>query len=505
MNFLQPLSCFRAIALSCLVTTQAVAHIGSPNVAFDGQAGPNPVRVVIRPPAALPGAAQVSVRSEGASGVSLQATLGPAGGTAPPPVRASAVAGAPGLFQAELWLLDPRPLTVRVLVEHSRGSGTAAIPLDPAATQRPTMSAETGAGLLLLGLALLFGAVAIVGAAAREASLPPHTAATPADRKRGRLATILAFFILGTGIAAGSWRWRTLDREFRHNALARPQPVRASVLENGAFDLLRLEPAPDQSLPGWNTLSADHGKLMHLFLVREPAADVFAHLHPVRRNARTFETLLPPLAAGDYRVYGDISFEDGRSETLVARVAIPNSRGTPPQPGPPGDAWCKSPLALAPDAPAPVAMDRDDAWWDEAKSPPGRVSALAGGGQMVFQNPGRIVANRDTSLRFVVIDPQGEAVPLYLYMGMLGHCVVRRNDGEVFTHLHPNGTISMALQEKQSLREGASEVSPSPSSGRDVIFPYAFPRGGDYRLWVQVCTQGRIETGVFDVQVDAEP
>ena len=51
--------------LALLFPINAQAHIGSPNVVFDGQAGPNPVRVVIRPPATLPGVARVSVNSEG--------------------------------------------------------------------------------------------------------------------------------------------------------------------------------------------------------------------------------------------------------------------------------------------------------------------------------------------------------------------------------------------------------------------------------------------------------
>ena len=114
---------------------------------------------------------------------------------------------------------------------------------------------------------------------------------------------------------------------------------------------------------------------------------------------------------------------------------------------------------------------------------------------------------------------EGQPASLQPYMGMLGHAVVRRSDGEVFTHLHPVGTISMAAQEVLSRQPGSAlAIGPpatnelaaliprrpaGPSSGarNEVTFPYAFPRAGDYRLWVQVRINGRVLTGVFDARV----
>jgi hypothetical protein len=49
-------------------------------------------------------------------------------------------------------------------------------------------------------------------------------------------------------------------------------------------------------------------------------------------------------------------------------------------------------------------------------------------------------------------------------------------------------------------------AAPTASMGMEgepgtVTLPYAFPRPGQYRIWVQVKVMGRILTGVFDTQV----
>jgi hypothetical protein len=37
-----------------------------------------------------------------------------------------------------------------------------------------------------------------------------------------------------------------------------------------------------------------------------------------------------------------------------------------------------------------------------------------------------------------------------------------------------------------------------------ISFPYAFPRPGSYRLWVQVKVRGELLTGVYDLDVVAD-
>ena len=108
---------------------------------------------------------------------------------------------------------------------------------------------------------------------------------------------------------------------------------------------------------------------------------------------------------------------------------------------------------------------------------------------------------------------------------MRGHLVLARDNGSVFTHLHPGGTASMAAMQlstlraegKLPLRAAFGEAEPicrlpdnppgeqpwlsGNSEGDGVSFPYAFPKPGRYRLWVQVKIGGQILTGIFDPNV----
>jgi len=532
-----------------LMPLTVLGHVGSPNVFFDGHAGPYPVRVIIRPPAALPGIAQVDVRvNDGTvTNVFLQAAAWDSGAEgASTLVRATHVAGETNLFNAALWLLRSGSYSVRVEVEGAQGKGTAVVPLNAAAFQAPKMSPLMIGGLVLIGAIVFAAAVWLTGAAARDSTLAPGALPMPHDRNRAHIAALTSAFLIFGVIYACAMRWQSMDREFRNNALYKPLPVTATIRTNGDLRLLHLASTRDGVGPNnWDTLVADHGKLMHLFLLREPDLNAFAHLHPVRRDANNFEGVLPSLPQGSYQLYAEVTHENGLSETLIASLPVPAAAGAPPQlmnaSNMLNEVVC---LSVVPSATnSPFALDADDSWHIGQSSGQANDAQLMGGGKMRFQGDGKLIANRETSLRFSVFNADGTPAVVQPYMGMLGHAVVRRSDGAVFTHLHPVGTISMAAQEMLSRREPgtsaeriATSSSPSratngsagpatngspgrtingspgraatgdpiattSSSTNEVAFPYAFPRPGNYRLWVQVRTAGRVLTGVFDVDV----
>lgn len=445
----------RRFLLFLLLPAAVHAHVGSPNVFFDGQAGPHPVRVIVRPPEVVPGVAEITVRvKEGKAGrVTVQPVHYRAGiEGAPPPDVAAPVPGDPGLFSAQLWLMTQGSYTVRVQVD----DGVALVPVVTAPTRLKGMQRGLGIVLAALGLFLFAGAVTIVGAAVRESALPPGEVPDARRLLRARVVAALAGMLLAVILIGGKRWWDSVEAEERER-LYRPFAVEASV--RGGILALDIQDARSRE---WSPLITDHGKLMHLFLVREPGLDAFAHLHPVPKGSQErFEAALPPLPAGRYRVYGDVVHESGFPQTLTDVVEIPA-------------------------IPARPATDPDDSWHLEGD-----------GGLTWLKTP--LVAGREVDLRFEA------RVPLEPYMGMMGHAVITRPDGEVFVHLHPVGSFSMASQQAFERRMGMAPAHAHHHPTSVVSFPYEFPRPGSYRIWVQVRSGGRVITGAFDAEVTSPP
>jgi hypothetical protein len=502
--------------VAALMPLMAGAHIGSPNVFFEGKAGAYEVRVAVRPPAVLPGSAQVDVRVENAAvtNVTLEARLFDANADKQPTVQATHVAGDTNLFNGTLWLLRNGSYAVDVAVEGEKGRGTVSVPLNSAAIQAPAMSPVLKSVLAGLGIVLFAGGVWIAGAVGRDYKRQARSVST-ADSVRGFIVAGVTAVVLAGGTVGGMARWRKMDAEFRNNAMYKPLPILADAQTNGSMAVLHLGRIAQDGGFGqtWESLAADHGKLMHLFLLKEPDYTAFAHLHPTRRDGQTFENILPPLPGGRYDLYAEITYENGVNQTLVTNLDLAEIQGTVPQMKfGSNDVICQSTPVPVGNSKQPIALDADDSWHLGNPVDIGagkRFCRLMGGASMVFEGAGEFVENRETSLRFTVFGSDGAPVKLQPYMGMLGHAVVRRNDGAVFTHLHPMGTISMAAQTILSQRERSGAVTNTTQMAlngtavNSVSFPYAFPRPGQYRVWVQTRVSGQVLTGVFDVAVKA--
>jgi hypothetical protein len=476
------------------------AHVGTTDAFFDGAAGPYPVRVSVRMPGVIPGQAQISVRvlQGRAQRVLVQAAqwnVGTRGAPAPEP--ATEVAGAPGTFAAPLWLMTRSSYMVNVTVEGSQGRGTATVPVVAQATARLGMDRYLGAGLAVLGALLVAGLLTLVGSAVREGVLPPGQQPDRPRRIRGRIATSIAGGFAGLALLGGSRWWSAVDADYAR-FMYRPLASTATVTSDSTGGrTLRFTVTDSLFFSRRSTpLMPDHGKLMHLFAVREPSLDVLAHLHPTRVDSASFVSVLPSLPPGRYRVYGDVVHESGLARTLVATTEV--------APG------------LERSVPKGFASQGDDAWLMGGASD--GAAPLGDGLTMTWDNRGAFTAGADTALLFTVRDSVGQTVEVEPYMGMGAHAMVARSDGSVFVHLHPMGTISMAAQERLLRREQGDTVLHGEAQPRSAAahaahaaapvshpgmlsFPFAFPKPGAYRVWVQVKRAGTVRTAAFDATV----
>jgi hypothetical protein len=487
------------------------AHVGSPNVFFEGKAGPYPVHVIIRPAEVIPGLAEITIRVESAgiervTALPIKWNAGRQG--APPPDVARLVRGETNLYNAQLWFMEGGSQSVELEITGGFGTGRVTIPVDAVARRVLGMPKMLGATLAVLGVVLAVLFVRVVGAAVGQSVVQPGVE-LPTRRRWWDLCAMGATVVVLTVLLWGGKRWWDAEAaDYRNNRLYHPLEATARVDDAGGQRLLRLE-INDPRFSRYAPPVPDHGKLMHLFLVREPRLDAFAHLHPLKRDRATFETGLPDLPPGSYRLYADVTYETGFSDTITTAVEIP-------EPG---------------NRPKSASLDPDDSWRVPSAldvNSDVRECRLSAGHIMTCLDPGRILVNQPVSLRFSVHDAQGQPVNLERYLGMSGHLALRREDGSVFIHLHPGGSASMAAMQLSVLRaEGklplraalgaddpvcqlpvpsAADLAwlsgSAPEDGSTVSFPYAFPKPGRYRLWVQIKVSGEVLTGVFDLKAE---
>src|SRR5581483_7032672 len=263
-------------------------------------------------PGVIPGRAQVTVRVEGATAGQAYHDAVRAGqwnvglNGAPPPEAAAAVPGDPSLYAAELWFMTASSYQLGVTIDGPAGQGAVVVPVLALATAERRMTPWLGGVLGALGVFLTVGMLTIIGAAVRESGLAPGAVPDATRRRRGRIAVLVAAVLAGLALWGGDVWWGAEASSYKSSVLYRPFDAAATLAHTGDRRVLTLsirDPrwtgAPNAA-SRYNALLPDHGKLMHLFLVRAPALDAIPHLHPIARTpaALDFDVDVPPLPAG---------------------------------------------------------------------------------------------------------------------------------------------------------------------------------------------------------------
>ncbi len=474
------------LAAAILAARPAAAHVGSPNVFYEGDAGPYHLFVTVKVPQVIPGVADVEIRSNSDDVRSISTTVarltGPGSKYIPVPDTAKRSTIDPRFFTSSLWLMEYGSLRVLLNVNGAKGAAEMSVPVPSFARAVLPMPKWLGAILLTLTIGLALGAISIVGAAAREAKLEPGAPVPPRSRRSGRIAMAVMAAIVGAVfyLAFAWWNadataYAAITKFFKAPKLA--VTVDGNRLEVRPIDQIWLKyEKVDELVP-------DHGHIVHLFLVRTPGLDRMWHLHPVVKGG-AFDDDLPSVDAGHYKVFADVVDKSGFPWTLVGTIDLPAISGH--------------------------ALSGDDS---EGSAPP--IQAAANSNVSTLVDGTRVIWDRDATplkpnvpmfLKFEVQDPTGKpAQDLEPYMGMAAHVEIIRDDLSVFAHIHPSGSIPMASLMMASADSGASSMTgmsmPGEKIAPEISIPYGFPHSGRYRIFLQFKRAGKIETAVFDTEV----
>ena len=480
--------------LLLLASGSCFAHVGSPDVYFDGQAGPYKLLVTVRPPAMIPGIAQVEVRASSPGVQSIQAVplyiVGEGSKYPPAPDALRQSQDDPLLFTGQLWIMGSGSWQVRLEVNGAQGAGNIAVPVPAYATRTLPMQKTLGAFLFAVMLVLVGAFVSIFAAGGREGFLDAGQQPGPAQRVRGRIVMAISAVLLVGILYLGNGWWNAEAASQAKNRIYKAPPLAVNLQPPSRLEL-EIGNSQWHSRRNQTVMTAlipDHGHLMHLFLVRFPQMDRFYHLHPQTTDSQVFTQQLPALPSGRYQIFADIVRASGFPDTMTAEIDLPEL--------------------------ASGATAGDDS---EAQGPAlpnnlqsTNISALPDGGRLIWEHDSTpIRARQPLWFRFRVEDQQGQpATDLEPYMGMAGHAEFISFDRSVFAHVHPEGSVAMAAvalanpsSEKPDVMAGMTQMS-TIKMPSEVSFPYGFPKPGDYRMFVQIKRAGHVETGIFDVKVE---
>jgi hypothetical protein len=499
-RFVVPPIALLTFLLVLIFSVSSSAHVGSPDIFLQGDAGPYRLFVTVRVPQVIPGIAGIEIRSESNDvreiRVAPMQLAGPGSQYAPTPDVAQRSSVDPQFFTGSLWLMEFGSLQVRIAADGARGKGELAVPVPAVAQRTLPMQKLLGTFLFLVMLVLALALISIVAAAVREGNLEPGVAPSSRRIRSSRLAAAIAIFVVVALLYLGGTWWKADADRYAANVY-RPPKIAVTIDDVGRLKLqqqaTRMASGNPQRPREWidfSDLVPDHGHLMHLFLIRTPGMDSFWHLHPERTSDGGFGASLPTLPPGNYQLFADIVLRNGFPITMTGQIDAREMRGTPLA----GDDSGIITSPILPDAS------------DTIEAP------LPKGARMIWERDAKpFKTGTAVIFRFRVLDDQGKlATDMQPYMGMAAHAVVIRSDASVFAHIHPAGSVSMASFDLAQAGLPGNPVRGSMGSMAmamktvppEISFPYGFPKPGLYRIFVQIKRAGVVQTAVFAASVE---
>jgi hypothetical protein len=541
------------LILICFVATHfSFAHIGSPCVVMQGKAGPYNLMVNVEPPDVIPGVAKVTVYMQGEqlSAVSARAIYYRTGDEgAPKPEALGQVAGQPGQFAGEVWMMATGSSSIQLLLEGPKGKGELIVPVVAVSTATRDMPASTGYLLTGLGLFLVILMMTIIGSSVSDGLTTKGEGITGRRLRNRRIGFTVGLLACAGILYGGNAWWQSWANDYNQYKY-KPFSATSTLVKKDSTQYLqfRIDTLNKQRSASLRFVVPDHGKMMHMFIMRIPAMDAFAHLHPQRLDSATYTSILPSLPKGNYLVFSDIVYLSGYTETIKDTFLLENDIADHNRKLDKDDAYAFALPANLVDAAPPKGEEEN--FFICGK--PGTGVKLKDGSSMVWegQKDESMYAGTVYNLQFAVYAPDGKPAELDAYLGMSGHAAVIRNDGNVYIHMHPAGTINMAAQNvlnkrvadtvklamyptdakafSDSVDTWMQYVNSLPEALRDSLlmtdmpfennmdamvmdgethsnmlsFPYVFPAAGQYRIWVQVKRNGQVLTAAFDKLIE---
>jgi hypothetical protein len=522
----------------------AHAHVGSPDISMGGMAGPYHLMVSVKPPDVIPGMALVTVYFDNTADVMVSAQpiyfySGRNGAPSADPLQP--VPGQPGQYTGSVWLMSDGSSSILLHVRGRSGKGELVVPIVAISTAEKKLPAITGYILAGLGILLFVLLVTIIGASVAEGVTGKGQPLTGQRQRSKRVAIATAAILSSLLVYGGNSWWQQWAHKYRHFMFKPMHAVYHLQSDSGGNALtIHIDTTAGQRVNMLSYVVPDHGKLMHLFILRIPAMDAFAHLHPMREDSATFRTLVPPLPKGKYLAFADIVYLSGFTETLKDTFEIAENLSDTLHRLDPDDAYA---FALPNDI-VDNPFRGDDHMIVCGKA--GSGVRMQDGSTMNMEGTASADQSFKTgqlySLRFSVMDADRKPARLEPYLGMMAHAAIIRDDGSTYIHLHPVGTYSVAAQagllnrmtlteneyhypDRSAFRDSidgfVSRLKKMPEKDRNALlmkqmnmpamdmadgmkmsnmtsFPYIFPQPGMYRIWVQVKRNGRILTAAFD-------